>query len=144
MRLLRRDRVSVNNFYFLYFQTRDTTLDYMHFLCKGLARQMIELTFKVPGSIKERSLKYCRISTQELDKILKGIRYPSALGRRSRPLDVANWKAAEFRNVLLFAFSAVLRAIEFATDSGTIPTRHLWAQLAFLSRAYTLPEVSYN
>lgn len=130
------------SYYFFYFQTRRVTLDYMHFLCKGLGKAMLELTFKVPGSIRERSLKYQRIPTEELDQIVKGIRYPSAFSRRSRALDVANYKASEFRNLFIFGFDAILRAVEKATDGVTIPTRHLWAQFAYLIRAYTLPEVS--
>lgn len=115
----------------------------MHEACKGVCKSMLELTFKVPGTVKEKGLVIKRLPHAELDAIIKGIQYPSAFSRRSRPLDVANYKAQEFRNLALFGFPAILRAIdhELAGQVGTIETRQLWCQFTFLLRAHILPEV---
>ena len=80
---------------------KDTPTEYMHLVCLGNVKRMVELTFKV-GENRERVTKR-KLSPPALYNIkIKDIQLTREFSRRCRNLDFGVMKSSEFRNILLF------------------------------------------
>jgi hypothetical protein len=110
--------------------------EYMHFLCLGVAKTLIELTFEVTSSKKLR--RRPRMKLAPLDKLLKSIKLPSEMARRTRPMDLSSWKADELK---VFSLFCAVIAIKFQQQDVN---KKLWAYFVFLVRAYLLPNAEYE
>ncbi len=111
-------------------------VDSMHLLFLGVARALFELIFHV-GENRETNRRVVRPSTSGLDKSLAKIRVASEIGRRPKPIDFKNYKASEWRNLVLYYFPVTL---------PEIPTgirRQLWLEFCYLCRAFSLDEESF-
>ena len=111
----------------------DMPCEYMHLVCLGSVKRLVELTFKV-GENRDRKTKR-RLSDPKLfnAKILC-IQFPREIGRRVRNMDFGVLKALEFRNIILFLFPIVLDCIE-----DTFPKeKKVWLNLVYMIRACTL------
>lgn len=118
---------------------RDMPCEYMHTVCIGVIRRMIELTFKV-GENRERVTKR-KLSDPKLfnDKI-KLIQVVREFSDRCRNLDFGVMKAGEYRNIILFFFPIVLDCIddEFKTE------KQAWLHLVFMVRACVIPNNEFR
>lgn len=87
------------------------SLDYMHLVCLGVMRKLINLWQNIKGSMNVRlpSWKIKKITTSLL-ALRKNI--TNDFSRRPRAIeDVARWKATEFRQFLLYTGPIVLKNI---------------------------------
>ena len=80
---------------------KDMPCEYMHLICLGVVKRMVELNFKV-GETRERKTKR-KLSPPELfNEKIKLIQLTREFSRRCRNLDFSVLKASEFRNIILF------------------------------------------
>ena len=112
---------------------RDSPAEYMHNLCLGVVKRMLELTFNV-GEKRSRVTKRKLSSTEEFNKCMSETKVTRESSRRARKLDFAVMKAQEMRNILLFFFPHILQCIESSAKE-----RKLWLLLVFMIRSCTLP-----
>ena len=107
--------------------------EYMHSVCLGCVKRLLQLTFNV-GENRLRATKRKRSDPKEFNTLIRLVQVPYEWSRRIRNLDFAVLKAAEFRNIILFFFSIVVKCIE----PKYVKERKLWLQLAFVIRACVL------
>ena len=112
-------------------------VDPMHHLYLGIGRALFELLFAV-GDTRETNSNTPRERVDALNSQLKGIRVPVEITRRPRAMDYRNYKAAEWRNLLLYYFPVVVNCL----PNGL--RRQMWLELAYLCRAYTVDEDTYR
>lgn len=79
----------------------DIPAEYMHSVCLGLIKRMIELTFKV-GENRTRVTTRRLSQPSTYNKQMKSVKVPREFSRRIRNLDLSIIKAQEYRNMLLF------------------------------------------
>ena len=120
---------SIPNFDFV----RDSPAEYMHNVCLGVVKRMVELTFNV-GEKRSRVTKRKLSSTAEFNQCMAETKVTRETSRRARKLDLAVMKAQEMRNLLLLFFPHVLQCIE-----SNAKERKLWLLLVFMIRSCTLP-----
>ena len=74
---------------------KDVPVESMHFLALGVIRSLISLAF---GAGPKKSLyKIAKLDELFLNRSIAAVKLPSEFCRRSRPFDVACWKASEYR-----------------------------------------------
>ena len=112
--------------------------EYMHSVCIGVIKRMLELTFNV-GENRPRATKRKLSSPNSFNQYMSRIKVPREFSRRARNLDFAVLKAQEMRNILLFFFPIVLECIEVNAKE-----RKLWQLLAFIIRACCLPNDEFQ
>ena len=114
-------------------------IDYMHMICIGVVKRLVQLTFTC-GETRKR-LTTRRLSNPKVfNAIMMRLKVPSEFSRRGRNLDLGVMKAEEFRNLIIFFFPIVLECIP---GSAGDKERRLWQILAFQVRAYTLPNSEF-
>ena len=112
--------------------------EYMHSLCLGLVKRLLEICFSV-GQSRQRTIKTKLASTELFDEAMKSIKLPKESSRRARALDLSVMKAQEMRNIVIFLFPLI-------TDCLTSNEKEvkLWQMLAFMTRACILPENEFS
>lgn len=113
--------------------------EYMHFLCIGVVKLMCELSIKTNKTARP-SKSNTKVEVKRLNARLKNIKGPSEFSRKIRPFNPADWKAEEYRNFILFYVFTFIDTIP-ASDPELLA---LWNYLAFLVRAYCLPDKEYE
>ena len=108
--------------------------EYMHSVCLGLVKRLIELTFAV-GKTRQKLSKRKLTSPNLFNYLFKNIQVPHEFSRRVRNLDLGTIKAQEYRNLLLFFFPIIIECIEVEYPNE----RRIWLLLAFSIRACILP-----
>ena len=86
---------------------RDIPAEYMHSVCLGVVKRLLELTFKIGQSRDSNSTRKLCAPKQYNDKICH-IRVPREFSRRGRYMDLSVMKAQEMRNVVLFFFPLII------------------------------------
>ena len=112
----------------------DMPCEYMHLVCLGVGKRMIELNFKV-GENRERQTQRKLSSPNLFNELIKSIQVCREFSRRCRNLDFGVMKASEFRNIILFFFIIVLDCIEDEFEDD----KRVWLHLVFMVRACVLP-----
>ena len=112
---------------------RDVPVDYMHAVCIGVVKRLIELTFNV-GEPRARVTTRKLSSTELFNALMQATKLPHECSRRARDLKFAVMKATEFRNILIFFFPHVLQCIE-----PDAKERKVWLLLVYLVRACIIP-----
>lgn len=98
----------------------------------------MELTFLV-GENRTRTTTR-RLSHPSLfNDLIKFVKVFREFARRSRQLDLAVFKAQEYRNIVLFMFPIVIQCIETGAKE-----RRVWLLLAFMFRSCVLPELEFE
>ena len=115
-------------------------IDYMHHVCLGVVKRLIELTFNV-GDNRKRLTKRKLSLAKDFNDVMLKTKVPSEFSRRGRTLDLKVMKGEEMRNIVLFFFPIVLLCIKGREGSRE---RQLWLILAFQIRAYVLPSIEYH
>ena len=117
---------------------RDIPVDYLHAVCLGVVKRLLELTFTV-GDNRPRITKRKLSNPADYNKQMGSIKVPREFSRRSRALDFSVLKGQELRNIILFFFPLVLHCIE-----PTEKERKLWLLLTFMIRSCILPECEFS
>ncbi len=110
---------------------QDIPAEKMHLLELGIIRKIMQLSYKC-AAFKATEIPFIRSSDSKLSaKLVKILGLPQ-FSRRTRPLDLANYKAEEFRYLALCFWPAVYE---------TIPRNvaELWLLTVFIIRAAHLP-----
>ena len=113
--------------------------EYMHSTCLGVGKRVTELTFNV-GQNRVRNTKRKRSDPKLFNILIRCVLVPFEFPRRIRNLDFGVFKAAEFRNIVIFFFTIVVECIEVKY----VKERKLWLQLAFVVRACVLSNEEFN
>lgn len=90
---------------------KDITCEYMHLVCLGVVKRLVELTFKV-GENRERVTKRKLSPPADFNLLIKDIQLAREFSRRCRNLDFSVMKASEFRNILIFFFQLSLPVLK--------------------------------
>ena len=117
----------------------DAPCEYMHLVCLGMVKRLVEMTFKVGGK-RERITKRKLTPPQLFNEKIKNIQVVREFSRRCRNMDFSTLKAAEFRNILLFFFPIVLECI----DNGYPDEKRIWLHLVFMIRACVIPNEEFQ
>ncbi len=115
---------------------RDIPCEPMHLIHLGIVRRILNLSF-ASGSSKAKDVKFKRSNDDGVNAALLRTKSLPEFSRRTRRLDIANYKAEEFRNVILGFWPAFLNAL----PTKTVTT---WILTVYLSRAYNLPRGTLN
>ena len=117
---------------------RDIVAEYMHAVCIGVVKRLLELTFSI-GETRTRVTKRKLSSPSDFDALMADTKVVRECSRRARKLDFAVMKAQELRNIILFFFVHVLQCIE-----QNAKERRLWLLLAYIIRACVLPSNEFK
>ena len=118
--------------------TQDIPAEYMHSVCLGLVKQLIELTFTV-GKTRSR-VSTRRLSTpSKYNSLMSTIQVPREFSRRVRNLDLSVIKAQEYRNIALIFFPVMIECIEKQAKE-----RRAWLLLAYMIRSCVLPNAEFT
>lgn len=79
----------------------DITTEYMHLVCLGIVKPLIEYTYKI-GKNRPRITNRKKCDPSLFNDIIITIQVTREFSRRCRNLDTAVYKALEYRNVLIF------------------------------------------
>lgn len=113
--------------------------EYMHCTCLGVVKRLVELTFKV-GQVRFRNTKRKLSDPKKFNELIRNVQLPFECSRRCRNLDFAVLKASEFRNIIIFFFTIVVKCIE----KEFVKERRLWLQLAYTIRACVLSNEEFD
>ena len=111
----------------------DIPVDPLHLLYLGVGRALFELLFAV-GETRPTMLNSAPLSTRQIDGELVCVKVPTELPRRPRAMDFKNWKASEWRNLILFYFPIVAHFL----PAG--PPRDIWLDYCFICRAFSVDD----
>ena len=116
----------------------DVPTEYLHSMCLGCIKRLVELTFNV-GISRPRITRRKLTPVSVFNALIASIKGPCEFSRRVRDLDFSVWKGQEFRNLALFFFPVVLECLpENAKE------RRLWLLLAFMMRACCIPTQEFQ
>lgn len=116
----------------------DVPTEYLHCVCLGTSKRLIELTFSV-GENRFRITKRKLSSPLSFNVQMRQIKVFRECSRRNRELDFAVMKGEEFRNITIFFFPLVINSIEKKAKE-----RKLWLLYAYMIRSCILPEKEFN
>ena len=113
--------------------------EYMHSVCLGIVRRLLELTFKI-GQSQESLSKRTLCPPVLYNSKICYIRVPREFNRRGRFMDLSIMKAQEMRNILLFFFPLIIDCIgnEYPKDQA------VWLLLTYMIRACVIPNPEYQ
>ena len=117
----------------------DTPTEYMHIVCLGIVKKMLELTYKI-GQKRPRVTTRPRTDPKLFNDIICSVKVVREFSRRCRNLDPAVFKAQEYRNTLLFFFPIVLENIPELYKKE----RQLWLSLVFMIRSCVIPNEEFS
>ena len=117
----------------------DSPAEYMHLACLGVIKRLTLLTFNVGDKKPFRVTKRKLTSITVFNKLMLNTKVTHEFPRRARRLDLAVFKAVEFRNLAILFFPLIVKCIEPA-DAKEI---NLWLNLAYALRASIIPSVEF-
>ena len=117
----------------------DMPTEYMHLVCLGLVKKMLEYTYKI-GEKRDRITTRKRSDPKLFNDLIHNVQVTRECSRRVRNLDTANFKAQEYRNTLLFFFPIVLENIR----NNWKKERQLWLTLVFVIRSCVIPNEEFD
>lgn len=116
----------------------DVPVEYMHVLCLGVVKRMVELTFDV-GENRKTNVKRKLSKASDFNALMLKIKLVREFPRRARELDLAVMKASELRNIVLFFFPLVIETIQEGEKE-----RIVWLLLVYMVRSCVLPSDEFN
>ena len=117
---------------------RDSSTEYLHSVCLGVSKKLIELTFNV-GTNRSRQTKRKLSDPLIFNRLMQDIQVHREFSRRNRELDFAVLKGQDYRNIVLFFFPLVIRCIQKKAKE-----RKLWLLFTFMIRSCTVPQKEFN
>ena len=115
----------------------DIPAEYLHSVCIGVTKRLIELTFSV-GEARPRITTRKLSSPIQYNVLMQKIKVFKECSRRNRDLDFSVMKGQELRNIVLFFFPVVLMCIEKPAQE-----RKLWVQYVYMIRACVIPSKEF-
>ncbi len=114
----------------------DIPAEKMHLCELGVVRKILQLSYKCPA-FKATDVPFIRMHDKDLSERLLRIKCLPQFSRRTRALDLANYKAEEFRYLVLCFWPAVY---------DTLPPQvsELWLLTVFIMRVAYLPDKWYT
>ena len=116
----------------------DIPTEYLHCLCLGVGKKMIELTFNV-GENRKRNTTRKLSDVSMFNRLMSCILVVREFSRRARNLDFSVMKGQEYRNIVLFFFPLVIKCIEPQAKE-----RRLWLLLSYMVRVCVLPNREFE
>ena len=113
--------------------------EYMHSVCLGAVKRLIELTFDV-GEMRTKTSKRKLSEAKKFNALIKTVQVFREFSRRCRNLDVGIIKAQEYRNYILFFFTMIIECI----DDDYPKEKIVWLNLAYMIRACILPNIEFD
>ena len=113
---------------------RDIPAEKMHLVDLGIVRKIIRLAYKTPH-YKARQVPFTRAQEYPLSELLLASRGLPNFARRTRPLDTANYKAEEFRNLAIAFWPLVYNTMPSCAANH-------WALTVFCYRALLLQDAN--
>ena len=108
----------------------------MHLICLGVVRKMISMSVR-GGGFRQADVECRQVSDDFLNSILLKTKSLTRFSRRTRPLDPANYKAEEYRNLALVYWPAVMRWLPRESVE-------VWLLTVYLFRATCLDNDMYS
>ena len=105
----------------------------MHLIDLGVVKKMTRLSFKC-GQERPKTNFHDFNDVKVLDQKLEELKLPTEFPRRTRGIDIGNWKSQEFRNMILALFPTVIKAILSPA------CKKVWYLMVYISRALHLPK----
>lgn len=115
----------------------DSPTEYLHSVCIGVAKRMIELAFNV-GESRSREITTKLADVAKFNELMQFMKVTHEFSRRIRDLDFAVMKGQEFRNIVLFFFPVVM------TCMCNEKERKLWLLFAYMIRSCILPTKEFR
>ena len=116
----------------------DSPTEYLHCVCLGVTKRMIELTFDV-GERRDRQTQRKLSNVALFNELMQCIKVVREFSRRVRELEFALMKGQEYRNIVLFFFPVILSCIEKNEKERT-----LWLQYAYMIRSCVLSSEEFK
>ena len=113
--------------------------EYMHSVCLGTVRRLIELTFDV-GELRTKTSTRKLTEANKFNSLIKTVQVFREFSRRCRNLDVGIIKAQEYRNFILFFFPLIVECIDDEYPKEKI----VWLTLAYMIRACVIPNIEFE
>ena len=117
----------------------DVPTEYMHLVCIGNVKRMIEFTYKI-GKNRTRNTNRKRCDPKSFNDLICSVQVLDDFSRRVRNLDTATLKAQEYRNIILFFFPIVLKNIGESEKKEC----ELWLTLVFMIRSCVIPNEEFD
>lgn len=127
--------LSLENFNFI----EQNPAEYMHSVCLGLTKRLVELTFDV-GEVRAKTSKRKLSDTNKFNLLIKQVQVVREFSRRCRNLDLGIIKAQEYRNLVLFFFILIIECI----DDDYPKEKIIWLNLAYMIRACVIPNIEFD
>ncbi len=115
---------------------KDVPAEKMHLCDLGIVRKIMQLSYKCVA-FRAMDVPFVRSNDKELTLRLLAIKCLPEFSRRTRAVDLANYKAEEFRNLVLCFWPAV-----YATLPD--PAKEVWLLTVFIIRAANLDPPWYD
>lgn len=116
----------------------DSSAEYLHSVCLGVSKRLIELTFNV-GDNRQRITNRKLSLVTDFNREMQNIKVVRECSRRVRDLDFSVLKGQEFRNITLFFFPVILSCIV-----PPAPERKLWLMFSYMIRSCILPTQEFK
>ena len=122
--------------YFNYVQ--DITVEYLHLVCLGVVKRMLECTFNV-GENRQRNTTRKLSEVSLYNSLIAKVLFVREFSRRARNLDFAVMKGQEYRNIIILFFPLIVNCIPKKAKE-----RRLWLLLAYMIRMCIIPDNEYE
>ena len=122
--------------YFIFLE--DIPTEYLHSVCLGCVKRLIELTFNV-GESRQRNTTRKLSLASDFNKLMSKVLVFRECSRRARALDFSVMKGQEFRNIVLFFFPLVIECIQ-----ENAKERRVWLLLSYMIRMCVIPNIEYE
>ena len=119
--------------------TRDIPTEYLHTVCLGVGKKLIELTFNVGEKRKTNTTRKLS-SVEKFNNLMSLIQVVREFSRRARSLDFAVMKGQEYRNIIIIFFPIVVDCVEKTSPK----LRRVWLLLAYMIRLCIIPNQEYD
>ena len=116
----------------------DIPTEYMHSMCLGKTKKIIQLTFHVGEPLK-RITKRKLSSPTSYNDLIKKVKVTYEFSRRARTLDFSVLKAQDYRNIAIFFFDIVIQCIEESAKERT-----MWLNFSYMIRACVIPNEEFE
>ena len=113
--------------------------EYMHSVCQGVIKRMLELTFKT-GETRNRNTSRKLSDPYLFNQMMSTTKVPKEFSRRCRSLDLGVMKAQEYRNCILFFVPIIMKCIPVMYKKEI----KLWLLLWFMIRSCVIPNTEFQ
>ncbi len=114
---------------------RDVPAEMMHLVCLGVVKKIMALSFR-GGGFRQSDVDCRQVTDDRLNEILLASKSLTRFSRRTRPMDIANYKAEEYRNLAYVFWPAAMLGLPREVVD-------IWLLTVYVFRAASLNEEIY-